>query len=230
MNQLFFQDALKKMCSNIRKYSKLKFNKDFYCGYSPERNNPGDKNKVNNIKKVTSGSNKRTAIIIDKLYSEIIKAGTYKAPSIKIAEAAKVIENTQRDLNIAFMNELSVLFYKLNINLNDVLRAAETKWNFLPFRPGLVGGHCIGIDPYYLIHKSRMSGYNPKIISTARNLNNTMDDHVTTKFLEKMKSKFIKIKNSKILVMGLTFKENCPDLRNSGIENVIKNLRKQNVN
>ena len=212
----------------LEKYSKLKFNKDFYCGYSPERNNPGDKkNKVNNIKKVTSGSNKRTAIIIDKLYSEIIKAGTYKAPSIKIAEAAKVIENTQRDLNIAFMNELSVLFYKLNINLNDVLRAAETKWNFLPFRPGLVGGHCIGIDPYYLIHKSRMSGYNPKIISTARNLNNTMDDHVTTKFLEKMKSKFIKIKNSKILVMGLTFKENCPDLRNSGIENVIKNLRKQ---
>jgi len=212
----------------LEKYSKLKYNKDFYCGYSPERINPGDKkNKISNIKKVTSGSNKKIATVVDNLYKSIITSGTYKAPSIKIAEASKVIENTQRDLNIAYMNELSNIFYKLNINFNDVLKAAETKWNFSPFRPGLVGGHCIGVDPYYLIHKSKISGYNPKVISSARYLNDKMGNIVVDKFMKKMKSKSISIKNSRILIMGLTFKENCPDLRNAGIFNVIENLKKR---
>ncbi len=210
----------------LEKFSNLKYNTDFYCGYSPERSNPGDKkNKISNIKKVTSGSNKKIAYLIDSLYKEIIKVGTYKAPSIKVAESSKVIENTQRDLNIAFMNELSNVFDKLNIDFGEVLKAAETKWNFLPFRPGLVGGHCIGIDPYYLIHKSETSGYKPNVISSARNLNNKMGNFVSKKFIKMFKKKSIKIKNSKILIMGLTFKENCPDLRNSGISTVIKNLK-----
>tara|TARA_B110000027_G_C16122233_1_gene303876 strand:- start:5862 stop:7136 length:1275 start_codon:yes stop_codon:yes gene_type:complete len=210
----------------LEKYSKLKFNIDFYCGYSPERNNPGDKkNKISNIKKVTSGSNKRISLLVDNLYNEIITVGTHKAPSIKVAEASKVIENTQRDLNIAYMNELSNIFTKLNIDFNDVIKAAETKWNFLPFRPGLVGGHCIGVDPYYLIHKSKIAGYVPKVISSARNLNDKMGDFVSNRFIEKMKSKSIKIEKSKILIMGLTFKENCPDLRNAGVSSVIKNLK-----
>ena len=209
----------------LEKYSKLKYNKDFYCGYSPERINPGDKkNKISNIKKVTSGSNKKIATVVDNLYKSIITSGTYKAPSIKIAEASKVIENTQRDLNIAYMNELSNIFYKLNINFTDVLKAAETKWNFLSFRPGLVGGHCIGVDPYYLIHKSKISGYFPKIISSARHLNDKMGNLATFRFIEKMKEESIEIKDSKILIMGLTFKENCADLRNAGIKDVIKNL------
>ena len=212
----------------LEKYSKLKFNIDFYCGYSPERNNPGDKkNKISNIKKVTSGSNKRISLLVDNLYNEIITVGTHKAPSIKVAEASKVIENTQRDLNIAYMNELSNIFTKLNIDFNDVIKAAETKWNFLPFRPGLVGGHCIGVDPYYLIHKSKIAGYVPKVISSARNLNDKMGDFVSNRFIEKMKSKSIKIEKSKILIMGLTFKENCPDLRNAGVSSVIKNLKKK---
>ena len=211
----------------LEKYSKLKFNKSFFCGYSPERNNPGDKkNKIWNIKKVTSGSNKKTASLVDSLYNEIITVGTHKAQSIKVAEASKVIENTQRDLNIAYMNELSNIFNKLNIDLDDVIKAAETKWNFLPFRPGLVGGHCIGVDPYYLIHKSKSAGYNPKVISSARNLNNKMGNNITSRFVKKMTDKSIVVKNSKILIMGLTFKENCPDLRNSGIKSVIDNLNK----
>ena len=211
----------------LERYSKLKFNKDFHCGYSPERNNPGDKkNKIYNIKKITSGSNKNIATLIDNLYCEIIKAGTYKAPSIRIAEAAKVIENTQRDVNIAFMNELSIIFHKMNINFDEVLKAAKSKWNFLPFHPGLVGGHCIGVDPYYLIHRAQIAGYKPKIILSARSLNDKMGDHVVQKFLKKLKDKSIQIKNSKILIMGLTFKENCPDLRNSGVKKVIDNLNK----
>lgn len=212
----------------LEKYSKLKFNKSFFCGYSPERNNPGDKkNKIWNIKKVTSGSNKKTASLVDSLYNEIITVGTYKAQSIKVAEASKVIENTQRDLNIAYMNELSNILDKLNIDFNEVLKAAKTKWNFLPFQPGLVGGHCIGVDPYYLIHKSKISGYNPKVISSARNLNDKMGKMVAYRFMKKMKSKSILIENSRILIMGLTFKENCPDLRNAGIFNVIENLKKK---
>ncbi len=215
----------------LEKFSNLKFNNDFFCGYSPERSNPGDKkNKISNIKKVTSGSNKKIALIIDGLYNEIIKAGTHRANSIRIAESSKVIENTQRDLNIAFMNELSNVFDKLNIDFGEVLEAAKTKWNFLPFAPGLVGGHCIGIDPYYLIHKSSISGYKPKVISSARNLNNKMGEFITKKFIKKIREKSIKLKNSQILIMGLTFKENCPDLRNSGISTVIRNLRKYGCN
>ncbi len=211
----------------LERYSKLKFNKDFHCGYSPERNNPGDKkNKIRNIKKITSGSNKKIATLIDNLYREIIKVGTYKAPSIKVAEAAKVIENTQRDVNIAFMNELSIVFSKMNISFFEVLKAAKSKWNFLPFQPGLVGGHCIGIDPYYLIHKSQIAGHKPKLIYSARRLNDKMGNYVTQRFVKKLQDKSIQVKNSKILMMGLTFKENCPDLRNSGIKNVIENLKK----
>ncbi len=214
----------------LEKYSRLKFNIDFYCGYSPERNNPGDKkNKISNIKKVTSGSNKKIASLVNSLYHEIIIAGTHKASSIRVAEASKVIENTQRDLNIAYMNELSNILDKLDIDFNEVLKAAKTKWNFLPFRPGLVGGHCIGVDPYYLIHKSKVSGYNPKVISSARYLNDKMGNIVAYRFMKKMKSKSILIENSRILIMGLTFKENCPDLRNAGIFNVIENLKKKNV-
>ena len=212
----------------LEKYSKLKFNTDFYCGYSPERNNPGDKkNKISNIKKVTSGSNKKTALLIDSLYNEIIIAGTHKASSIRVAEASKVIENTQRDLNIAYMNELSNILYRLDIDFNEVLKAAKTKWNFLPFRPGLVGGHCIGVDPYYLIHKSQNSGYNPTVISSARYLNDKMGDIAANRFIKKMKSNSIKLENSRILIMVLTFKENCPDLRNAGIFNVITKLKKK---
>jgi UDP-N-acetyl-D-glucosamine/UDP-N-acetyl-D-galactosamine dehydrogenase len=212
----------------LEKYSKLKLNIDFYCGYSPERNNPGDKkNKISNIKKVTSGSTEKIATLVDNLYSEIITAGTHKASSIRVAEASKVIENTQRDLNIAYMNELSNLLYKLDIDLNEVLKAAKTKWNFLPFKPGLVGGHCIGVDPYYLIHKSKISGYNPKVISSARYLNDKMGNIAAHRFMKKMKSKSISTKNPRILIMGLTFKENCPDLRNAGIFNVIENLKKR---
>ena len=212
----------------LEKYSRLKFNIDFYCGYSPERNNPGDKkNKISNIKKVTSGSNKKIASFVNSLYNEIIIAGTHKASSIRVAEASKVIENTQRDLNIAYMNELSNILDKLDIDFNEVLKAAKTKWNFLPFRPGLVGGHCIGVDPYYLIHKSKISGYNPKVISSARYLNDKMGKMVAYRFMKKMKSKSILIENSRILIMGLTFKENCPDLRNAGIFNVIENLKKK---
>lgn len=211
----------------LEKISKLKFNNDFFCGYSPERINPGDKkNTISNIKKVTSGSTPLIANLVDNLYKEIIKAGTYKAPSIKVAEAAKVIENTQRDLNIALVNELSILFNKMNIDTQSVLEAAESKWNFISFKPGLVGGHCIGVDPYYLTFKAKSLGYTPKIILAGRKLNDDMGKFVGSKLIESMKNKNIKIQNSKILIMGLTFKENCPDIRNSGVKNVINYLKK----
>ena len=211
----------------LEKYSKLKYNQNFFCGYSPERINPGDKNHtISNIKKITSGSTLKAAKLVDNLYDEIIIAGTHKAPNIKVAEAAKVIENTQRDLNIALINELSILFNKMNIDTQAVLNAAESKCNFLPFKPGLVGGHCIGVDPYYLTFKAKSIGYNPKIILAGRELNDHMGNFVVTQMIAAMKKKSIEIKGSKILIMGLTFKENCPDIRNSGVQNVIKKLAK----
>jgi UDP-N-acetyl-D-galactosamine dehydrogenase len=211
----------------LEKKSKLKFNIDFFCGYSPERNNPGDKKKkLINIKKITSGSTPQILNLVDKLYKEIIVAGTHRAPSIKVAEAAKIIENIQRDLNIGLINELSILLNKLNIDTEEVLVAAESKWNFIPFRPGLVGGHCIAVDPYYLIHKAKMMKYRPNIILSARKVNNNMGLYIASNLIKEMKKKFIKIENSKVLIMGLTFKQNCPDLRNSGVFNVIKELKK----
>tara|TARA_Y100000741_G_scaffold346009_1_gene311955 strand:- start:944 stop:2224 length:1281 start_codon:yes stop_codon:yes gene_type:complete len=215
----------------LEKFSGLRFNKDFFCGYSPERINPGDKkHTISNIKKITSGSKPEIAKLVDNLYKEIIIAGTHKAPNIKVAEAAKVIENTQRDLNIALINELSILFGKMNIDTQAVLDAAGSKWNFLPFKPGLVGGHCIGVDPYYLTYKAESIGYKPKIILAGREINDKMGIHVALEFIKKIKEKKIKIKGSKVLVMGLTFKENCTDIRNSGIESVIKELKKLDFN
>ena len=211
----------------IEKFSGLKFNQDFFCGYSPERINPGDKkHTVSNIKKITSGSTPEVADLVDDLYNEIVTVGTHKAPSIKVAEAAKVIENTQRDLNIALINELSILFSKMNIDTQAVLDAAGSKWNFLPFKPGLVGGHCIGVDPYYLTFKAESIGYHPKVILAGRETNDNMGIHVALELVKAMKNKKIKIKKSKILIMGLTFKENCADTRNSGIEKVISELKK----
>lgn len=211
----------------LEKRSGLKFNKDFFCGYSPERNNPGDKlRKITSIKKITSGSTLKISNLVDALYRQIIFAGTHKAPSIKVAEAAKVIENVQRDLNIGLINELSILLNKMNIDTQEVLEAAGSKWNFIPFRPGLVGGHCIGVDPYYLIDKAKKVGQSLDVVSSARKINDGMGDYVASMIMMEMKRKFIKLKNSKILIMGLTFKENCPDLRNSGVSNVIKKLKK----
>ena len=215
----------------LEKFSKLNFNKDFFCGYSPERINPGDKeHTISNVKKITSGSTKEIADLVDNIYKEIITVGTHKAPSIKVAEAAKVTENIQRDLNIALINELSILFSKMNINTKAVLDAAESKWNFLPFKPGLVGGHCIGVDPYYLTFKAKNIGYHPKIILAGREINDNMGKHVTFRLTNEMKNRNIKIKGSNILIMGLTFKENCADIRNSGIQNVISRLKKFNCN
>lgn len=211
----------------LEKFSNLKFNTDFYCGYSPERINPGDKNhKISNIKKITSGSTPLVAEIIDNLYNEIIEVGTHKAPSIKVAEAAKVIENTQRDLNIALINELAILFNKMEIDTEAVLEAAGTKWNFLSFKPGLVGGHCIGVDPYYLTHKAKSIGYNPKVILAGREINESMGLYVASNLARHMLKKNIKIKGAKILIMGLTFKENCADIRNSGVKIVIDELKR----
>ncbi|WP_435166758.1 Vi polysaccharide biosynthesis UDP-N-acetylglucosamine C-6 dehydrogenase TviB [Candidatus Pelagibacter bacterium nBUS_28] len=213
----------------LKRFSNLNYNKDFYCGYSPERINPGDKDHtISNIKKITSGSTLKIANIVDDLYNEIITVGTHKASSIKVAEAAKVIENTQRDLNIGLINELSILFSKMNIDTKEVLDAAGSKWNFLPFKPGLVGGHCIGVDPYYLTHKAKQIGYNPKIILASRKLNDNMGKYVTSRLINALKKKNIKIKGSKILIMGLSFKENCADTRNSGILSVITTLKKLN--
>jgi len=207
----------------LEKQSGLVFNKDFYCGYSPERINPGDKeHRVTTIKKVTSGSTDEIATEVDKLYGEIITAGTHKASSIKVAEAAKVIENTQRDVNIALINELSLIFNKLNIDTESVLDAAGTKWNFLPFRPGLVGGHCIGVDPYYLTHKALEVGYNPEMILAGRRLNDGMGSYVADQVSKLMTKKRIHVVDSNILVMGLTFKENCPDLRNTRVVDLIE--------
>ncbi|WP_454442972.1 Vi polysaccharide biosynthesis UDP-N-acetylglucosamine C-6 dehydrogenase TviB [Vibrio bathopelagicus] len=210
--------------------SKLTFNQDFYAGYSPERINPGDKeHRVINIKKVTSGSTPEVAGTVDKLYKEIIIAGTHKASSIKVAEAAKVIENTQRDLNIALINELALIFNKLDIDTEEVLKAAGTKWNFLPFRPGLVGGHCIGVDPYYLTHKAQAVGYHPEVILAGRRINDGMGAYVASQLVKALLKKRIQVNGAKILIMGLTFKENCPDLRNTRIVDIIKELAEYNI-
>jgi UDP-N-acetyl-D-glucosamine/UDP-N-acetyl-D-galactosamine dehydrogenase len=210
----------------LEKFSNLKFNVDFFCGYSPERINPGDKeHTVTKILKVTSGSTPEIGIKVNELYASIITAGTHLAPTIKVAEAAKVIENSQRDINIAFVNELAIIFNKLDINTNAVLEAAGTKWNFLPFRPGLVGGHCIGVDPYYLTHKAQQVGYNPEIILAGRRLNDNMGIYVANQVIKLMIKKGHKIEGSKVLVLGITFKENCPDIRNSRVIDVISELQ-----
>lgn len=210
----------------LEKFSGLKFNEDFYVGYSPERINPGDKeHRLPNIKKVTSGSTPQSAELIDKLYASIITAGTHKASSIRVAEAAKVIENTQRDLNIALINELAIIFNKMGINTLDVLEAAGTKWNFLPFRPGLVGGHCIGVDPYYLTHKAEEIGHRAEIILAGRRLNDAMGAYVAGQLVKAMLRKRIQVDGARVLIMGLTFKENCPDLRNTKVIDVISELR-----
>tara|TARA_B100000401_G_scaffold163489_1_gene109214 strand:+ start:4634 stop:5902 length:1269 start_codon:yes stop_codon:yes gene_type:complete len=213
----------------LEKNSGLIFNKDFYCGYSPERINPGDKeHTITNIKKITSGSNPNIANEIDELYKEIIVAGTHKVSSIKIAEAAKVIENTQRDINIALINELALIFNKLDIDTESVLEAAGTKWNFLPFRPGLVGGHCIGVDPYYLSHKALEVGYNPEVILAGRRLNDNMGSYIVKQITKLMIDKNINIENSNILIMGLAFKEDCPDIRNTRIIDLIEDFNNLN--
>ncbi|MCG3717883.1 Vi polysaccharide biosynthesis UDP-N-acetylglucosamine C-6 dehydrogenase TviB [Aliarcobacter butzleri] len=210
----------------LEKFSNLKFNTDFFCGYSPERINPGDKeHTVTKILKVTSGSTPEIGKKVNELYASIITAGTHLAPTIKVAEAAKVIENSQRDINIAFVNELAIIFNKLGINTNDVLAAAGTKWNFLPFRPGLVGGHCIGVDPYYLTHKAQSIGYNPEIILAGRRLNDNMGIYVANQVIKLMIKKGHKIEGSNVLVLGITFKENCPDIRNSRVIDVIEELQ-----
>ena len=215
----------------LEKFSKLKFNEDFFCGYSPERINPGDKeHTVTKILKVTAGSTPEIGKKVDALYASIITAGTHLAPTIKVAEAAKVIENSQRDINIAFVNELAIIFNKLNINTNDVLEAAGTKWNFLKFKPGLVGGHCIGVDPYYLTHKAQQVGYNPEIILAGRRLNDNMGIYVANQVIKLMIKKGHKIENSKVLVLGITFKENCPDIRNSRVIDVIEELKEFGCN
>ncbi len=211
----------------LEKVSGLKFNKDFFAGYSPERINPGDKqHRLPSIRKVTSGSTPEVADFVDELYRSIITAGTHKASSLKVAEAAKVIENTQRDVNIALINELALIFNRLNIDTEEVLIAAGTKWNFLPFRPGLVGGHCIGVDPYYLTHKAQEIGYHPEMILAGRRLNDNMALYVAGEVVKLMTTKRIHVKRSRILVFGLTFKENCPDLRNSKVIDIIRELKK----
>jgi UDP-N-acetyl-D-galactosamine dehydrogenase len=215
----------------LEKFSNLKFNQDFFCGYSPERINPGDKeHTVTKILKVTAGSTPEIGKKVDELYASIITAGTHLAPTIKVAEAAKVIENSQRDINIAFVNELAMIFNKLGINTNDVLEAAGTKWNFLPFKPGLVGGHCIGVDPYYLTHKAQEIGYNPEIILAGRRLNDNMGIYVANQVIKLMIKKGLKIEGSKVLVLGITFKENCPDIRNSRVIDVIQELEEFGCN
>jgi UDP-N-acetyl-D-galactosamine dehydrogenase len=215
----------------LEKNSGLKFNNDFYCGYSPERINPGDKeHTVTKILKVTSGSTPKIADIIDNLYKSIITAGTHKAPSIKVAEAAKVIENSQRDINIAFVNELSKIFNLIGIDTNDVLEAAGTKWNFLKFKPGLVGGHCIGVDPYYLAQKAQELGYHPEIILAGRRLNDSMGQHVATEVVKLMMRKDIKVLKSKVLLLGFTFKEDCPDVRNTRVIDIYNELRNFDIN
>jgi len=222
-----YPGATEEICVPIlEEYSNLVFNQDFYCGYSPERINPGDKiNRLSNIKKITSGSTHEVANEIDKLYQEIITAGTHKASSMKVAEAAKVVENTQRDVNIALMNEFSLILNKLDIDTEAVLLAAESKWNFLPFRPGLVGGHCIHVDPYYLAYKAVKSGYTPEIILAGRRMNDGMGQYVANQVLKLMEGKKIQLAKSNILVMGLTFKENCPDLRNTNVINLVNELK-----
>jgi UDP-N-acetyl-D-galactosamine dehydrogenase len=218
-------------CPVIEHITGLKLNNDFFLGYSPERINPGDKkNTIRSIVKITSGSNDATSELVDSLYRTIISAGTYKASSIKVAEAAKVIENIQRDVNIALINELSIIFNKLDIDTEEVLKAAETKWNFIPFKPGLVGGHCIGVDPYYLSYKSEEIGYIPQIINAGRKMNDGMAQHICSLLLNSMRNKKINMAHSKILIMGYTFKENCPDTRNTKVKDIANILSRLNIN
>ncbi len=226
-----YPGATEEDCAPIlEKFSGLKFNEDFYLGYSPERVNPGDKlHRVSTIKKVTAGSTPAVAELIDQLYQSVIVAGTHKAPSIKVAEAAKVIENTQRDLNIALINELAIIFNKMGIETEAVLQAAGTKWNFLPFRPGLVGGHCIGVDPYYLTHKAEAIGYHPQIILAGRRLNDGMGAYVASQLVKALLKRSIHVQSARILIMGLTFKENCPDLRNTRVVDIVRELADYDV-
>lgn len=226
-----YPGATEEVCVPVlEQASGLKFNVDFFCGYSPERINPGDKeHRLPTIKKVTSGSTPEVADSVDALYAQIITAGTHKASSIKVAEAAKVIENTQRDVNIALMNELSLIFHRLGIDTLEVLQAAGTKWNFLPFRPGLVGGHCIGVDPYYLTHKAQEVGYHPEVILAGRRINDNMARHVADETVKLMLRKGHPVLGSKVLVLGLTFKENCPDLRNTKVVDIVKHLKAYNT-
>ena len=226
-----YPGATEEVCVPVlEKFSGLKFNQDFYCGYSPERINPGDKvNTLTTIKKITSGSTPEVADEVDALYNGIIKAGTWKASSIKVAEAAKVIENSQRDLNIAFVNELSVIFEIIGIDTLEVLEAAGSKWNFLPFRPGMVGGHCIGVDPYYLTHKAEELGYHPQIILAGRRMNDNMARYAAHNVIKRMLQNGIDVARSKVGVMGITFKENCPDIRNSKVADLVKELQSWGV-
>lgn len=226
-----YPGATEEVCVPIlEKFSGLTFNSDFYCGYSPERINPGDKvNTLVTIKKITSGSNPEIAEEVDQLYNAIVTAGTFKASSIKVAEAAKVIENSQRDLNIAFVNELSVIFERINIDTLEVLEAAASKWNFLFFRPGMVGGHCIGVDPYYLTHKAEEVGYNPQVILAGRRINDNMAKYAARSIIKRMVKNGIEVTKSKVTVMGITFKENCPDIRNSKVIDLIKELIDWNI-
>jgi UDP-N-acetyl-D-galactosamine dehydrogenase len=226
-----YPGATEEVCVPVlESISGLKFNVDFFAGYSPERINPGDKlHRVSTIKKVTSGSTPDVAELVDQLYKQIIIAGTHKAPSIKVAEAAKVIENTQRDLNIALINELTIIFNKLGIETEAVLQAAGTKWNFLPFRPGLVGGHCIGVDPYYLTYKAEAIGYHPQIILAGRRLNDGMGGYVVSQLIKAMLKRRIHVEGARVLVMGLAFKENCPDLRNTRVVDIVRELADYHV-
>ena len=221
-----YPGVTEEICVPLLEQSGLKFNEDFFCGYSPERINPGDKeHTVTKIKKITSGSTPEVADKVDEVYRSIITAGTHKAPTIKVAEAAKVIENTQRDINIAFMNELAMIFNKMNIDTNAVLEAAGTKWNFLNFRPGLVGGHCIGVDPYYLTHKAQELGFHPEMILAGRRINDNMGKYAADQVVKLMIKRGVLINSARVLVLGLTFKENCPDIRNSRVIDVIEELR-----
>lgn len=226
-----YPGATEEVCiPELERSSSLTFNKDFFAGYSPERINPGDKeHRVTNILKVTAGSTPEVADLVDDVYNLIITAGTHKAPSIKVAEAAKVIENTQRDVNIALINELAVIFNKMGIDTEAVLTAAGTKWNFLPFRPGLVGGHCIGVDPYYLTHKAQAIGYNPEIILAGRRLNDSMGEYVVTQLVKTMIKKRIQVEGAKVLILGLSFKENCPDVRNTKVIDIVYELKEYNI-
>ncbi|QKF60716.1 Vi polysaccharide biosynthesis UDP-N-acetylglucosamine C-6 dehydrogenase TviB [Campylobacter curvus] len=221
-----YPGVTEEICVPLLEESGLKFNEDFFCGYSPERINPGDKeHTVTKIKKITSGSTPEVADKVDEIYASIITAGTHKAPSIKVAEAAKVIENTQRDINIAFINELAMIFERLGIDTNAVLQAAGTKWNFLNFRPGLVGGHCIGVDPYYLTHKAQEVGYHPEMILAGRRINDNMGKYAADQVIKLMIKRGVLINKARVLVLGLTFKENCPDIRNSRVIDVIDELK-----
>lgn len=226
-----YPGATEEVCVPVlERASGRKFNRGFFCGYSPERINPGDKeHRLSTIKKITSGSTTEVADFVDALYAQIIKAGTHKASSIKVAEAAKVIENTQRDVNIALMNELSLIFERLGIDTLEVLQAAGTKWNFLPFRPGLVGGHCIGVDPYYLTHKAQEVGYHSEVILAGRRINDSMAGHVADRVVKLMLQSGIPVLGSRVLVLGLTFKENCPDIRNTKVIDLIETLRSYNI-